>query len=185
MNNFVNFNKPMSSSISSSSKSSNGLYSRVMSAGSRMSTTTILIIVAILIFIFLAVYYYYYHVLPKLKTSYNANSEYNTKDSDTGDGSSKQAEMLLFYADWCPHCKTAKPIWEDIKKQYQNKTVNGYHVIFTEVNCTTETAETEQMMNKYNIEGFPTIKLLKDGQIIEYDAKPTRETLNEFLNTGL
>jgi hypothetical protein len=40
-------------------------------------------------------------------------------------------------------------------------------------------------MNKYNIEGFPTIKLLKDGQIVEFDAKPTRETLNEFLNTVL
>jgi hypothetical protein len=41
------------------------------------------------------------------------------------------------------------------------------------------------MMNQYNIEGFPTIKLLKDGQIIEYDAKPTKETLVQFLNTVL
>jgi hypothetical protein len=41
------------------------------------------------------------------------------------------------------------------------------------------------MTNKYNIEGFPTIKLLKDGQIIEYDAKPAKDTLKEFLNTVL
>ena len=68
---------------------------------------------------------------------------------------------------------------------YNGKVINGYTVTFTEVNCTTETADTEQMMNKYNIEGFPTIKLLKDGQIIEFDAKPTKETLNEFLNTVL
>ena len=184
MNNFVNYNKPMGS-ISYSNRSSNGLYSRVMSAGSKISTTTILIILAILLFIFLAIYYYYYHVLPKLKTSYNANNEYNNKDSNGEGSGSKQAEMLLFYADWCPHCKTAKPIWNDIRTQYQNKTINGYHVIFTEVNCTSESAETEQMMNKYSIEGFPTIKLLKDGQIIEFDAKPTKETMNEFLNTVL
>ena len=38
---------------------------------------------------------------------------------------------------------------------------------------------------KYNVEGFPTIKLLKDGQVIEYDAKPTKETLTQFLNTVL
>ena len=134
MNNFVNYNKPMGS-ISSSNRSSNGLYSRVMSAGSKISTTTILIILAILLFIFLAIYYYYYHVLPKLKTSYNANNEYNNKDSNGEGSGSKQAEMLLFYADWCPHCKTAKPIWNDLKAQYENKTINGYKVIFTEVNC--------------------------------------------------
>jgi hypothetical protein len=57
--------------------------------------------------------------------------------------------------------------------------------MFTEINCTNETPEIESLMNKYKIEGFPTIKLLKDGQIIEYDAKPTKETLVQFLNTVL
>lgn len=180
MNNFVNFNKP-TGTLSSPSKSSNSILSRVMSAGSKMSQSTILIIIVVIFFIFLAIYYYYYYVSPNLKTSYNANSEYKMNDT----GGEKQAEMLLFYAEWCPHCKTAKPNWDSIKSQYQNKTVNGYNILFTEINCTTETAESEQMMNKYSIEGFPTIKLIKDGQVVEFDAKPTRETLNEFLNTVL
>ena len=106
------------------------------------------------------------------------------EDKPYGETNSR-GTFTLYYADWCPHCKTAKPIWNDLKTQYQNKTINGYQVLFTEINCTTENAETEQMMNKYNIEGFPTIKLIKDGQIIEYDAKPTKDTLNEFLNTVL
>jgi thiol-disulfide isomerase/thioredoxin len=165
-------------------KTSNTLYSRIMSSGSKMSTTTLLIIVGVIIFVILAIYYYYNHVSPKLKTSYRANSE-GDFGSEGNSGPTKQAELMLFYADWCPHCKTAKPIWNELKTQYQNKTINGYQVIFTDVNCSTESAETEQMMNKYNIEGFPTIKLLKDGQIIEYDAKPTKDTLNEFLNTVL
>uniref|UniRef100_A0A6C0JF24 Thioredoxin domain-containing protein n=1 Tax=viral metagenome TaxID=1070528 RepID=A0A6C0JF24_9ZZZZ len=165
------------------SKSSNSYYSRIMSTGAKMSTTTIIVIIAVVLFIILAIYYYYNHVSPKLKTSYHANREGEFGSSESGP--TKQAELMLFYADWCPHCKTAKPIWNDLKTQYQNKTINGYQVIFTDVNCSTESAETEQMMNKYNIEGFPTIKLLKDGQIIEYDAKPTKETLNEFLNTVL
>jgi hypothetical protein len=58
-------------------------------------------------------------------------------------------------------------------------------IIFTEIDCTTETAEIELMVNKYNIEGYPTIKLLKDGQVIEYDAKPSKATLEQFLNTVL
>jgi len=184
MNNFVNMNKM--AGATPMVKSSNSFYSRIMSTGAKMSTTTILIIIGVIIFIILAIYYYYNHVSPKLKTSYRANSEGEfDSGSSSSSGPSKQAELMLFYADWCPHCKTAKPIWSELKNQYQNKTINGYQVIFTDVNCTTESAETEQMMNKYNIEGFPTIKLLKDGQIIEYDAKPTKETLTEFLNTVL
>jgi thiol-disulfide isomerase/thioredoxin len=118
---------------------------------------------------------------PKLKPAFNANEEKRNGD----DNGNKTAEMLLFYVDWCPHCKTAKPAWNDLKSEYENRTINGYKVIFTEVNCTTESAEVEQMMNKYKIDGFPTIKLLKDGQIIEYDAKPTKETMEQFLNTVL
>jgi thiol-disulfide isomerase/thioredoxin len=168
----------------SGSGSSNTYLSKITSSVKKMSSKTILIIIAIIFFVILAIYYYYYYVSPKLKTSYHANAE-GIGSASSSNGPSKQAELMLFYADWCPHCKTAKPIWNDLKTQYQNKTINGYQVIFTEINCTTESAETEQMMNKYNIEGFPTIKLLKDGQVIEYDAKPTRETLNEFLNTVL
>jgi hypothetical protein len=79
----------------------------------------------------------------------------------------------------------AKPIWDELKSEYQNKTINGYTVLFTEINCSEESAEVEKMMNKYSVEGYPTIKLLKDGQIVEYDAKPSKETLTQFLNTVL
>lgn len=177
MNSFVNMNKIAGANGSTS----NSFLSRMRSSVTNLSTNTIITIVVVIFFIVLAVYYYYNYVSPKLKPSYDANREHNTIDSE----SSKQAELMLFYADWCPHCKTAKPIWNELKSEYQNKTINGYNVLFTEINCTSENAETEQMMNKYNIEGFPTIKLLKDGQIIEYDAKPAKDTLKEFLNTVL
>ena len=183
MNSFLNMNK-MAGSNGPSSTNSNSYFSRIKSTVSNLSTNTILIIGAVILFVVLAVYYYYNSVSPKLKPSYNPNSGDESMDS-MNSGSSKQAELMLFYADWCPHCKTAKPIWNELKSEYQNKTINGYNVLFTEINCTTENAETEQMMNKYNIEGFPTIKLLKDGQIVEYDAKPSKETLKEFLNTVL
>jgi thiol-disulfide isomerase/thioredoxin len=161
-----------------------GNFSKAMNNGFKFNTTSVFIIISIVIFITLAIYYYYYYVVPKLKTAYHSNSENKSNDNSSINGD-KQVELLFFYADWCPHCRTAKPIWEKFKNEHQNKAIHGYRIIFTEVNCTNETAETEQMMNKYNIEGFPTIKLLKDGQIIEFDAKPTSETLNEFLNTVL
>lgn len=152
------------------------------SFGSLLTRTNILIALAVMTLIGFLVYYFY--VVPHAKTpqQYKPNSEHRELGATDED---KSAELLFFYADWCPHCKTAKPIWEELKSEYKNKTINGYHVVFTDVNCSEETAEVERMMNQYSIEGYPTIKLLKDGQIIEYDAKPSKDTLVQFLNTVL
>jgi thiol-disulfide isomerase/thioredoxin len=168
---YVNFNQSMPMGEDS-------IFSRIKTAGSKLNTTTIVIIISLFILFIAAGLYYYYQVSPKLKTKYHPNSENMSTNENT-------AELLFFYADWCPHCKTAKPIWDELKTEYQNKAINGYKVIFTDINCSEETAEVEKMMNQYNIEGYPTIKLLKDGQIIEYDAKPSKETLTQFLNTVL
>ena len=158
---------------------SSGFMSKITNA---FSMTTVMYIVAAILFIIIAVFIYYQYVKPNLDTSYTANSE--NKHGEEG-GSTNEAELMFFYTDWCPHCKTAKPDWAEVKSEYENKTINGYRIIFTEVNCTTESAEVEQLMNKYKIEGYPTIKLLKDGQIIEYDAKPSKDTIIQFLNTVL
>ena len=158
--------------------------SKIKSYGSSISITTILIIASCVLFIIGGIYYYNTYVAPKMNASYSANNE-SMNNNSNNNGPTKEAEMLLFYADWCPHCKTAKPIWYEVSDEYENKTVNGYKVVFTEVNCTNETDEVEKMINQYNVEGFPTIKMIKDGQVIEYDAKPTKETLTQFLNTVL
>ena len=148
--------------------------SSYVSSISNMNKMTLAAILGAILLIVGALVYYFY-IMPKSKPNYSANSV----------AQDKSAELLFFYADWCPHCKTAKPAWAEIVSKYENTTINGYKVVFTEINCTTETDEIGQMMNKYKIEGFPTLKLLKDGQVIEYDAKPTKETLDEFLNTVL
>jgi len=183
MSKYVNFNGS-GMKIPTGSEETGSFMSKIKSAGSNISTNTIMIILVVVLFIGIAIYYYYYYVSPSMKPEYNPNHEHLAASS-SNNGNSKTAELLLFYVDWCPHCKTAKPAWDEIKTQYENKTINGYNVIFTEINCTEETAEVEEMINKYSIEGFPTIKLLKDGQIVEYDAKPTKSTLDQFLNTVL
>ena len=166
--------------INTGADESSGLLSKIYYLISILKNPTFLIVSIIFIFISIAIYHYYY-VVPNKKAVYKPNHEHMNNSTNN----TKTAELLLFCVDWCPHSKTAKPVWNDIKAQYENKTINGYKVIFTEINCTEETAEVEEMMNKYNIEGFPTIKLLKDGQIVEYDAKPTKATLEQFLNTVL
>lgn len=179
MSKFVNFNNM---NLGSQSSISNSFFSKFNMNGGALSMNTILYILAAVLFIVLAVYLYYKYVAPKLKPSYIANREVLPNGSNV---SEKQAELMFFFAGWCPHCKTAKPIWESVKNEYENKNINGYKLIFTSIDCTKENDETENLMNKYNVEGFPTIKLLKDNQIVEYDAKVTKETLEQFINTVL
>ena len=96
---------------------------------------------------------------------FNANRENTLGNAN----SNKTANMMLFYVDWCPHCKTAKPEWDELKTEYEGKQINGYTLVFSEHNCTAESTENDELMNKFKIEGYPTIKLLKDNEIVEYD----------------
>ena len=174
---YINLN---GNSLPPLSTESSSVLSRVMSAGSNLNSNTMLLIGGVILFAAIAVFYYFYYVAPAMKPKYHANSE-GVSIGQSG----KSAELLFFYANWCPHCKAAKPIWNELKSEYENKTINGYQITFTEVDCSEETAEVEKLMNQYSVEGYPTIKLIKDGQVIEYDAKPSKETLSKFLNTVL
>jgi thiol-disulfide isomerase/thioredoxin len=160
---------------------SDGIYSKVKTSVTSFSNNKVImyLLIAVIVFAILYAVYYYYYSNPQMGANYQPNHE-QVPENPTSGG---ESELLFFYAEWCPHCKTAKPIWESLKSEYANKTINGSVVTFTEVNCTEETAEVEKMMNQYNVEGYPTFKLLKNGQVIEYDAKPNRETLVQFLNT--
>jgi thiol-disulfide isomerase/thioredoxin len=129
---------------------------------------------------FVIAYYVYSFFVSSNKKVYKANHE---ATSGSGSSSGGEAEIILFYVDWCPHCKTAKPVWDKVKSQYQDQVVKGKKIIFTEINCTNESSDVEEMINKYNIQGYPTIKMLKDGQVIEFDAKPTHANLEQFINS--
>lgn len=111
---------------------------------------------------------------------YVTNNEFNQK-AKLGKSGVSAADIYFFYTEWCPHCKTAKPIWADFKSQMAGKQINGVTLNFVEVDCDKDSTTSD----KFNVKGFPTIKLVKGNQIIEYDAKPSVANLIEFVNTSL
>jgi thiol-disulfide isomerase/thioredoxin len=139
---------------------------------------TILMVIIFLIFILAAIYTYKRYVSKKINPEYVANSEF------VPEGENKQsdvADLYFFYTTWCPHCKKSMPIWQSLKSEFDNKQFKGTTINFIEVDCDKDTALAE----KFNIQGYPTIKLVKGNQVIEYDAKPSKDTLMEFLQTSL
>ena len=90
------------------------------------------------------------------------------------------AEFYYFYTTWCPYCKKSMVEWKNFKQEWNQKVYQGYTLKFIEVDCDKE----ESLANKYNITQYPTIKLIKDGTVLDFDAKPTVFTLTSFLNSS-
>jgi thiol-disulfide isomerase/thioredoxin len=141
----------------------------------------LLVFGAIIALIFAIVYVWKNYVSPKLNPSYVSNKEF-IQDGDN----SSEADIRIFVVDWCPHCKKAEPIWDEVSDEYNGKVISGYKLNFIKVDCTNDDdPDVKNTLNQFNIEGYPTIKLLKDNQVIEYDASPNKETLIQFINTVL
>ncbi len=79
--------------------------------------------------------------------------------------------IVLFYGEWCGHCKQFKPIWNEFEKITNKEFIN---VIKT---------DSEQLMTKYDIQGVPTIKYFDNkGRIIEYNGERSVNGLSDFVN---
>ena len=136
----------------------------------------LVILFLIIIFLIAAITVYRRYVSDRLNASYVANNEFNTNKQGL-----ESVDMYFFYTEWCPHCKTAKPIGYDFKKEMEGKNVKGIKLNFYEVDCDKDS----ETSDKFNVKGFPTIKMMKGNQLIEYDAKPSKATLHEFVRTSL
>jgi len=79
-------------------------------------------------------------------------------------------KLVLFYADWCGHCKKIKPDWDDAAKD-----ANKEDKKMIKVNCGGGTEKDKELMSKYNIEGYPTIIIFDDGKPAEYSGKRTKD----------
>jgi len=101
------------------------------------------------------------------------------KVTETFEEEEKLCEIFFFYTEWCPYCKKARPEWDKFKAPLENTSREEYKFIFQEVDCD----KNEALATKYNVVGYPTIKLLKDGKITEYDAKTSASTLNAFVDS--
>jgi thiol-disulfide isomerase/thioredoxin len=84
-----------------------------------------------------------------------------------------KSTLILFYADWCSHCKNFKPKWNKL-----TKTLEGI-IKTASVNGDTN----QQMMQKYNVDKFPTIILDNGSTKLEYDGDMTIEGLKQFVLT--
>ena len=89
--------------------------------------------------------------------------------------------FTMYYADWCGHCKNAKPGFESLAG-------NG-PVIVNGKKCTVQMVSPEKEPEKAAgkpIRGFPTFLFESpDGQIVEYKGERDTEAYLKFINETL
>jgi thiol-disulfide isomerase/thioredoxin len=83
--------------------------------------------------------------------------------------------LVLFHAEWCPHCKDMMGDWDIVEKQLAGKV----RVLKFE--------SKEQDMAKHGVKGFPTIRFYAQGlgtNFTEYNGPRTADNLIKFALQG-
>jgi len=142
--------------------------------------------VAFIVLVVVIYYIYKQNLIPELTKMFNQMQGLPVTANIEDVPGDKHAVLYLFKVDWCPHCKKAVPVFEEVEKAYndnknEDKRINGYYVSFKVIDCEADPTTAD----KYKVEGYPTIKLDKGGEVIEFDAKPDKDRLLEFLHEVL
>ena len=89
--------------------------------------------------------------------------------------------MVLYYADWCGHCKTMKPEWQTVVNKFNNPNTNSNKINVAEI----ESQHIGKLLNKPEIEGFPTIKMYNNGKpVANFEDERIASKIEEFANTN-
>jgi thioredoxin domain-containing protein 5 len=86
----------------------------------------------------------------------------------------KGVTFVKFQAPWCSHCKRLAPVWDELGQ----KTMGLSGLRIAKVDC----SKSENLCNKYRVDGYPTLLLFKDGQrVAEYEDERTLEMLFDYV----
>ncbi|XP_053198850.1 protein disulfide-isomerase A4 [Scomber japonicus] len=82
----------------------------------------------------------------------------------------KDTVLIEFYAPWCGHCKQFVPEYEKIAQALKE---NDPPIPVVKVDATVAT----EVAGRFEVQGYPTIKILKNGEPVDYDGDRTEKAI--------
>jgi thiol-disulfide isomerase/thioredoxin len=129
-----------------------------------------LAVLAVVVVVVLIVLGKYPHLFPGLKQGFQG-----------GGPAPSVPTFTMFYADWCGHCKKAKPDFVEFMAD-GTKTIGDKTVKIEMVNADSGDPKVEA----FQVKGYPTFCLqTTDGKVTEYKGKREVAGYLEFLNSSL
>ncbi|KAJ2821411.1 hypothetical protein FBU31_004916, partial [Coemansia sp. 'formosensis'] len=103
---------------------------------------------------------------------YNPYGEVVTLTKENfADKTSQGPWFIKFYAPWCTHCQHLAPIWTQLGEASKGKVNIG------KINCD----EASTLCAKYNVQGYPTLKLLWEGETTDFKGTRDLSSLSTFV----
>jgi thioredoxin 1 len=140
--------------MSKSMKSLNSKLSKMLSSNKSSKLNENMVIVVLLIILVVLVVYY-------IRQN---NENYDNRPT-----------IYFFYVNWCPHCKTAKPIVDNFIKNNSNVNVK-------QINC--EEKENKALAQDFNVKGYPTIVLEKDNKRTELETGVSELAISDLVKNN-
>lgn len=107
-------------------------------------------------------------------------ANYPQKPSD-----GRPATVYYFYADWCHVCTRARPVWDRFAKAFDGRVVHGYRVACVDIDVTDpdnkSSGVNEALAQQYNLDSFPTVKIVVNNKVVMMDASVSDDTLQAFV----
>ena len=89
----------------------------------------------------------------------------------------KKVKFVNFNTTWCYWSKKLQPTWEKL----EHNAVNDETIEIVDVKC--DLKENEELCKREQIEGFPTMKLYVDDEVIDYKGDRSLEDIQNFIES--
>merc|ERR1719379_1506464 len=89
--------------------------------------------------------------------------------------------FVKFFAPWCGHCKSMKPAWDKLMKNW-NKGDRVKTSLIADVDCT---AEGKPLCEQVGVQGFPTITWGDVSNLEDYQGGRDYDALKKFAKENL
>ena len=88
----------------------------------------------------------------------------------------RKIQLINFSSSWCHWSKKIKPLWENLKDEMKFSNVK-----LIDINCDSN----KNLCDKYDINSYPTIKLISDDKVVEYKGDINLDEINLFIKSNI
>ena len=88
----------------------------------------------------------------------------------------KKIKLINFHSSWCHWSNKIKPIWEELKEEMKFSNID-----IIDVKCDSN----KILCDKYEIDTYPTIKLVDENKVVEYTGDINTKDIYLFIKNNV